>query len=90
MRSHCNPIYWWGSKKTNFNPIYVCWDEKVLSWGFKNVSFIYVELVKSGLDMTESCGCKMGMDILKLVWVFVGGHSNNLVRPWEGPNNCWE
>ena len=42
---------------------------------------IYVELVKSGLDMTESCGCKMGMDIFKLVWVFVGGHSNNLVRP---------
>ena len=42
-----------------------------------------MELVKAGLDMIESRGSKMGMgmDILKLVWVFVGGHSNNVVRP---------
>ena len=56
----------------DINPIYLVMRRYCLR-DSKNVSFVYVGLVKAGLDL-------MGADILNWVLILVGGHSNNLVR----------
>ena len=43
-------------------------------WDSKNLSIVDVGLVQNGLDLIESFGWKMGVDICRL--------SNNLVKPW--------
>ena len=54
------------------------WARKVMSRYFKNVSIVVVGLVLTGLDLIESWGWKMGVDIC--------GLTNNLVKPL-GLNN---